>query len=71
MLTRGVIGLAAVSVMPLLGPRPLFVRTAYADAPAIEHVTTESTEIVATELMAESFDSPASDAQPGVVFAAD
>ena len=30
------LGLAALGVLQYLGPRPLFVRTAYADAPACE-----------------------------------
>ena len=30
-------GLAAATIMSLIGPRPLFVKTAYADSPSLQH----------------------------------
>jgi hypothetical protein len=52
MTSRSFLGLAAVSVMPLLGPRPLFVRTAYAEAPAL--IEPVAVQIVAAEPTSET-----------------
>ena len=58
MISRSFLGLAAASMMPLLGPRPLFVRTAYAQQPAMtEQVAVDAINAAAAcELAPETFD---------------